>query len=315
MKIGENNIEEEFKKTNFTFNQNIQINQKDLIRIPKNTLTIGLLQQKKTGFFCCSSIELEPYGILEFKFDEFKKKSVIDTDLNFLDINKKILDVKIHIHAEIHAPIEQKEYEIIKKKEMAIIKVFQPFKGEPIENYDIPENIQYDDDEINEKKVKIVKNNENNNNNNKKLNENKSINKNPPEIKGMPYKLSDFDPEELADPTWPSKFPTLKTMELAEKVYKEKMDKIEGRTPPELRAKHNKAIVQKNYLTNLIDNGEMSIDDYLLTIKNAIDHDKKLEQYFKDKNEVQKLKFIVRRLPVLADEFTETLEVSKKMKK
>ena len=73
---------------------------------------------------------------------------MIDTDLNFLDINKKILDVKIHIHAEIHTPIEQKEYEIIKKKEMTIIKVFQPFKGEPIKNYDIPENIQYDDDDI-----------------------------------------------------------------------------------------------------------------------------------------------------------------------
>jgi hypothetical protein len=200
---------------------------------------------------------------------------------------------------------------------MTIIKVFQPFKGEPIKNYDIPENIQYDDDDINENKVKIVKKNDNNNinnNNNNKVNENKSI-KNPPEIKGMPYKLSDFDAEELADPTWPSKFPTLKTMELAEKVYKEKMDKIEGRTPPELRAKHNKAIVQKNYLSNLIENGEMSIDDYLLTIKNAIDHDKKLEQYFKDKNETEKLKFVIKRLPILADEFSETLEVSKKMKK
>jgi hypothetical protein len=116
MKIGENNIEKEEKNTNFTFKQNIQINPKDLIRLPKNTLTIGLLKQKKTGFFCCSSIELEPYAILEFKFDEFKKKSVIDTDLNFLDINKKILDVKIHIHAEIHAPIEQKEYETTKER-------------------------------------------------------------------------------------------------------------------------------------------------------------------------------------------------------
>ena len=59
----------------------------------------------------------------------------------------------------------------------------------------------------------------------------------------------------------------------------------------------------------------MSIDDYLLTIKNAIDHDKKLEQYFKDKNETEKLKFVIKRLPILADEFSETLEVSKKMKK
>jgi hypothetical protein len=66
---------------------------------------------------------------------------------------------------------------------------------------------------------------------------------------------------------------------------------------------------------DLIENGEMSIDDYLLTIKNAIEHDKKLEQYFKDKNEMNKLKFIVKRLPVLADEFSETLEASKKMKK
>ena len=72
MKIGENNIEKEFKKTNFTFNQNIQINEKDLICLPKNTLTIGLLTQKKTGFFCCSSNKFEPYGILEFKFDEFR---------------------------------------------------------------------------------------------------------------------------------------------------------------------------------------------------------------------------------------------------
>ena len=317
MKIGENNIEKEYKKSNFNFDQNIQINEKDLMRLPKNTLTIGLLVQKKVGFFCCATNEIEPYAMLEFKFDEFKKKSVIDTELNFLDTNKKITDVKIHIHAEIHSPIEQKEYETIKKKEMTIIKVFQPFKGDPIENYDIPENIQYDDDDINENKVKIVKKNDNNNinnNNNNKVNENKSI-KNPPEIKGMPYKLSDFDAEELADPTWPSKFPTLKTMELAEKVYKEKMDKIEGRTPPELRTKHNKAIVQKNYLSNLIENGEMSIDDYLLTIKNAIDHDKKLEQYFKDKNETEKLKFVIKRLPILADEFSETLEVSKKMKK
>ena len=314
MKIGEQNIEKEFRKINFNFDQNIQINDKDLLRLTKNTLTIGLFSQKKIGFLCCASTELEPFGMLVFKFEEFKKKSVIDTDVNFTDANKKILDTKIHIHAEIHAPLEQKEYETIKTKEMAIVRVFQPFKGDPIENYDIPENIQYGDDGINENKVKIISSNENKQNNNN-LNQKKSINKKPPEIKGIPYNLSDFDAEELADPTWPTKFPTLKSMELAEKVFKEKIDKIDGRSPPELRTKYNRAVVQRKYLMDLIENGEMSIDDYLLTIKNAIEHDKKLEQYFKDKNEMNKLKFIVKRLPVLADEFSETLEASKKMKK
>jgi len=120
-----------------------------------------------------------------------------------------------------------------------------------------------------------------------------------------------FTLKEIDDPIFPEKFPTIKTLMLAEEIYQEKIDKIQGRTPLELRNKYNYTIVLKNSYITSIENGEMNMEQYLKIITNAIEHDKKLEKYFEEKD-IDKFIFVCQRLSVLNDEYKEISSALKK---
>jgi len=158
--------------------------------------------------------------------------------------------------------------------------------------------------EIEEIKKNEIKKNDNKKNDIKKTEELK-INKKP-SLDDINFTLKEID-----DPIFPEKFPTIKTLMLAEEIYQEKIDKIQGRTPLELRNKYNYTIVLKNSYITSIENGEMNMEQYLKIITNAIEHDKKLEKYFEEKD-IDKFIFVCQRLSVLNDEYKEISSALKK---
>lgn len=60
--------------------------------------------------------------------------------------------------------------------------------------------------------------------------------------------------------------------------------------------------------------GEITINMYLGMIRYQLDHDRKLAKYFQDKKEVEKLKLVTERIPILISEIEEAVDYITKNK-
>ena len=93
--------------------------------------------------------------------------------------------------------------------------------------------------------------------------------------------------------------------------YQEKSNKIDGRTPYELRQRIVKMKCKKQSLTDSLGD-DISPEDYLLLLKTTFAHDKRLVDYFNQQKDAEKSKLVSERLPLIVKE---TEELMKQMPK
>jgi hypothetical protein len=88
--------------------------------------------------------------------------------------------------------------------------------------------------------------------------------------------------------------------------------RIEGRPPSELRKKFLNLKVRYNKMKEAIEEGDLSLKDYIVIIEKQIQKDKRLGLYFKQINNLKNYDIINERLKVLAKELKEANNHSKK---
>ena len=182
-----------------------------------------------------------------------------------------------------------------------------------MQNYDIPSSMNI----LNEGKFKKKKTNQSKNTTSRTstINKQQTLNKNPTIPKTKPklnieYTNEDFKSEELIDPCCPDIIVTAKSLDYEIKKLDEKIAKIEGRTPKELRDKRNKMFCKKNILENMLGD-QITPQQYAGIVKDSIDHHRKLQKYFQDKNEIAKEKIVTDRINVLISEMNEIIDLLK----
>ena len=122
---------------------------------------------------------------------------------------------------------------------------------------------------------------------------------------------TEFSPEELQDPDHINCFQTLMVLDFKINKYQEKSNKIDGRTPYELRQRIVKMKCKKQSLTDSLGD-DISPEDYLLLLKTTFAHDKRLVDYFNQQKDAEKSKLVSERLPLIVKE---TEELMKQMPK
>ena len=248
-------------------------------------------------------------GYLEIDFKDFKSKNIIEDEFEFQDMTKKKkLGISIKVSLKIRKALEIEEYDVNIKTSKEIMRVFQPFKGDPIEHYDVPSS-NYIKNYM--PKKNITNQTATTNNNNSQIKKNNSQQKEKPKIEGVTYTKDDFTEEELEDPTNTDIIVTAKSLEFEIKKLDEKCAKIEGRIPKELRDKKNKMFCKKNILENMLGD-KISPQQYAGMVHDSLEHHRKLLKYFQDHNEIEKEKIVVDRTEILIGELTEVLKLIQK---
>ncbi len=131
----------------------------------------------------------------------------------------------------------------------------------------------------------------------------------------MIYNVSDFTQEELENPDVVDNLNSIEVLTFKLNKLNNEVKKIEGRVPRTLRDPINRLTVKKQILMNQIEGGVFSPEDYLMIMKNQLEKDKKLQQYFTDKGDMAKKQLVSERLPILIKEITDGINFLKKNKK
>lgn len=119
------------------------------------------------------------------------------------------------------------------------------------------------------------------------------------------YDQSDFSSEELKDPDIIENLTSLTVIKDRLAVLEDRYKKIEGRPPKEFRDKLMKMRVQLKCLEQSMSEGVITEDAYKSKIKLSLLHDRKLEQYFKDKGDNEKEKIVQSRIKLILNELKE----------
>ncbi len=217
---------------------------------------------------------------------------------------------------KLRTPILDKEYKITSKPVMTITKTFPPFRGDgAVESHNYPgsdKKVEMSDKEMTKQAQKKpdsqhkqpVKKPEEK----PKQPAQKQPNPNRPQIDPSQFKQADLD-----DPDNIDNMNSVKVMEFKlEKIQKE-INSIEGRAPPKLRDKLVKLKCRKNLFDQQLGDG-ISVEDYIVLMKNQLDKDKKLSMYFEQENMLDKAKLVAERMPVMLKELQEAIDFASKNK-
>ena len=136
---------------------------------------------------------------------------------------------------------------------------------------------------------------------------NKKYNKNQNQVKKQhPYiDKNKFKKEELEDPDIIDNLVSVSVLEFKDKELESKMKKIETRIPRPLRDKSNKIKVKMNFLKNALGD-TIDPQGYLNIMKQQLEHDKLLYQYFIQENQNEKANIVKIRVQLLFKEMQET---------
>ena len=132
-------------------------------------------------------------------------------------------------------------------------------------------------------------------------------NKNQNQVKKQhPYiDKNKFKKEELEDPDIIDNLVSVSVLEFKDKELENKMKKIETRIPRPLRDKSNKIKVKMNFLKNALGD-TIDPQGYLNIMKQQLEHDKLLYQYFIQENQNEKANIVKIRVQLLFKEIQET---------
>ena len=234
---------------------------------------------------------------------------------------------KIEVKIQLRNPCVGEAYEEKVKLNYKLIKIYPSFKSKISHNVQKnevtdmnikkEEKIENPKDKISQDKIPINQNkNETQNqmkkeniNKNKKVitNNNQDNNKNQNQVKKQhPYiDKNKFKKEELEDPDIIDNLVSVSVLEFKDKELESKMKKIETRIPRPLRDKSNKIKVKMNFLKNALGD-TIDPQGYLNIMKQQLEHDKLLYQYFIQENQNEKANIVKIRVQLLFKEIQET---------
>ncbi len=101
-------------------------------------------------------------------------------------------------------------------------------------------------------------------------------------------------------------------MEFKVKMLDIEIKNIEGRTPSDLRRKYLNTKVRMNSLKEAIEEGNLSLKDYIIILQKQVDKDKKLKLFFIQAKDNKKATIINEKLVIMVKELREALELEKK---
>ena len=107
--------------------------------------------------------------------------------------------------------------------------------------------------------------------------------------------------EEIENPDVIENIITIQVLEYKINEYTDKINKIEGRTPKELRTFLVKLKVKKTQLEESLGN-DISPSDYLTGIQHQLDHDKALYVHFNTSNQPEKAELVKKRIGIMLKE-------------
>lgn len=117
-----------------------------------------------------------------------------------------------------------------------------------------------------------------------------------------------FAKDELDDPEVIENLISMKVLELKVQKLDLEIKKIEGRTPSDLRRKFLNTKVRWNSLKEAIEEGNLSLKDYIVLLQKQIEKDKKLKAYFIQVKETKKAAIVNERLIIMVKELKEAME-------
>jgi hypothetical protein len=247
-----------------------------------------------------------------------------------MQIHSGRITPKFGFEVTLRNPTSEKEYTTTPKQVIRITKAYPEFNKDAIplnqnSNNDITinnntnlEEKRNKDNELTEKDVNTpIKNNpakkqenksenqiNSNSNNpkkpNKENNGNNTNNDNKEKI--LP---SEFKKEDLDDPDNIDNMMSLKVMEMCIAKMDAQIKKIEGRPPTKLRSSFIALKCRYNTMKNQIEEGDISLQNYINILNGQITKDKRLANYFKQEGEKDKLLILVERIKIMMTELEE----------
>jgi len=123
---------------------------------------------------------------------------------------------------------------------------------------------------------------------------------------------SQFSKAELDDPEIIENLVSLKVLQAKVQKIDQEIKLIEGRTPSDIRRKFLNTKVRMNSLKEAIEDGRLSLKDYIVLLEKQIEKDKKLKMLFLQRKEKEKAAIVNERLVIMVKELKEALEHQKK---
>lgn len=274
-------------------------------------------------------------GKFSIKLNEFKSKCTIQNKFK-MQIQSKRFEPEYDITLKIREPIVDKEYKETQKQVFNITKTYLPFDIKTDYSQTSRDNITINKDASQLNPVNNTNNTNNPSNNivkkqplsnnvsskdydkkniSAKKNEEAEINlsgNNNKQIQDKKIDPSEFNQIELTDPDSVECLNSLVVLENKLKLIELELKKVEGRPPMNLRQNKMKVSCKIKMLKDSIEGGTLSLENYVNMIAAQYQRELKLIMYFKQINDLNKVKIIEDRQPLLKKEVEEGLAMIKK---
>jgi hypothetical protein len=116
---------------------------------------------------------------------------------------------------------------------------------------------------------------------------------------------SDFKKEDIEDPNNIDSLISLKVMEVLIKKMDDEIKKIEGRISPKIRTKYLSLKCRYNTIKNQIEEGDITLTNYINILSERIAKEKKLLNYFKQKGHKEKIALVSEKIQIMINELNE----------
>ena len=264
-------------------------------------------------------------GLAYIALKELKNNLDIIKELPLKENLNQDIPPKIEIKIQIRNPCVGQAYEEIVFNNYAITKQFPSFKDKSALNQKVDidiNNVPHQKIEIEkpvkQQKIEINKPTQNTQVQNKptqktqvqnkpKTQQNKTENQNKNVVKKEHPHIdkSQFKEEELSDPDIIDNLVSVGVLEYKDKEIQEKINKIEGRTPRNLREKSNRIKVKINFIKGALGD-TINPEGYVNIMRSQLEHDKLLYQYFIQEKDNAKSNIVKIRIQLLFKEINET---------
>lgn len=254
---------------------------------------------------------------MKIKLENLKNKCQIKNSLDLV-IDSALTTPKFNFDICIRHPIKEKEFISVPKQVIRITKSYPEFirsgnlstlnnENSNSENTDINNKLNETSEE-NSIKEKINKDNFKKENNDDNREEKNKINLDDFENNEKNEKKlleSEFKKEDIEDPENLDNLISLKVMEILIAKMDLQIKKIEGRTPSKIRMKFLSLKCRYNTMKSQIEDGDITLQNYINVLTEQIAKDKKLAEYFKQEEQKGKFLLVNEKLQIMIKEIEE----------
>lgn len=252
-------------------------------------------------------------GSAEVKLNVLNSKSEVSGNYDIKLLSNRCVP-KLEVMLKIRTPFVDKEYDIKIKKSLQVNKILPAFKGDgseiktepsPISKNVIKEQPKQPQPQPQPQPKPSQKPTQHQH---QIINDNNTTSK---EKEPIAIDKSQFSSDELKNPDVIDNLNTMEVLTFKEKQLNEKIAKIEGRTPKELRDQLVKVKCKKKILEDQLGEGALTPESYIEIINKQHQHDKALHDYFEHENDKEKSSMVASRLTLLKKEMNDMIEYLK----